>query len=89
MKVPHFAGAPNQAIDEIETTNPFHELSFKVNYNLEVKRFKSKINLYGGIRNLTNSYQTTFDIGKNRDSNYVFGPAQPRTFYIGIKVLSL
>lgn len=89
MLVPHFAGAPNQLVDEIEKTNSFHELSFKVNYTIDFKKLKSKINFYGGIKNVTNSYQTNFDIGKNRDSNFVFGPAQPRTFYIGIKVLSL
>ena len=27
-----------------------------------------------------------FDIGKNRDSNYVFGPSLPRTFFIGVKL---
>ncbi len=89
MKVPHFAGAPNQTEDVIETSNPFHELSLKVNYEIPFKKLKSKVNFYGGIRNLTNSYQSNFDIGKNRDSNFVFGPAQPRTFYLGIKVLSL
>ena len=89
MKVPHFAGAPNQLEDVIETSTSFHELSFKINYEIPLKKLKSKLNLYGGIRNVTNSYQTTFDIGKNRDSNYVFGPAQPRTFYLGVKVMSL
>ncbi|MGB1041715.1 MAG: TonB-dependent receptor domain-containing protein, partial [Flavobacteriales bacterium] len=89
MKVPHFAGAPNQTEDVIETSNPFHELSLKVNYEIPFKKLKTKVNFYGGIRNLTNSYQSNFDIGKNRDSNFVFGPAQPRTFYLGIKVLSL
>lgn len=89
MKVPHFAGAPNQVIDEIETTKAFNEISFKVNYQIPAKKLKSKLNLYAGIRNLTNSYQRNFDIGKNRDSNYVFGPSQPRTFYVGIKLLSL
>lgn len=89
MLVPHFAGAPNQLIDEIETTSSFNEISFKLNYLISVKKIKSKLNLYAGVRNITNSYQTRFDIGKNRDSNYVYGSSQPRTFYVGIKLLSL
>jgi outer membrane receptor for ferrienterochelin and colicins len=35
-----------------------------------------------------NAYQTDFDIGKNRDSNFIYGPAQPRTFFGGIKLRS-
>ena len=31
-------------------------------------------------------YQSNFDIGKNRDSNFIYGPSQPRTFYAGIKL---
>ena len=27
-----------------------------------------------------------FDIGKNRDSNFVYGPPIPRTIFIGIKL---
>jgi len=35
-----------------------------------------------------NSYQKIFDIGKNRDSNFVFGPSMPRTVYVGVKLRS-
>ena len=28
------------------------------------------------------------DVGKNRDSNFVYGPAQPRTIFGGIKIRS-
>ena len=28
-------------------------------------------------------------MGKNRDSNYIYGPAAPRTFFIGLKINSL
>ncbi len=88
MKVPHFAGAPNQEIDEIITTNPFHEWSAKLGYTIALKEVDSNIEIYGGIKNIFKAYQETFDIGKNRDSNFVFGPAQPKTFYIGLKLRS-
>jgi outer membrane receptor for ferrienterochelin and colicins len=84
MIVPHFAGAPNQSIDEIITSSPFSELSTKVGYKLPFIS-NTSLEIFGGIKNIFNSYQKTFDIGKNRDSNFVFGPSQPRTFFIGVK----
>lgn len=89
MKVPHFAGAPNQTIDEIISTSAFSELSSKVSYSLKRKKINTAyIELYGGVKNILNAYQNVFDIGKNRDSNFVFGPAMPRTIFVGIKLLS-
>lgn len=88
MKVPHFAGAPNQTVDEIVTADAFGELSAKVSYALTPRKINSIISIYGGVKNIFNSYQEEFDIGKNRDSNFVFGPALPRTVYIGLKLQS-
>ena len=87
MKVPHFAGAPNQTIDEIYTSKPFSELSTKVGYTFVMPKVKSKIEIYSGVKNIFNAYQNNFDIGKNRDSNFVFGPSLPRTFYVGMKLM--
>lgn len=86
MKVPHFAGAPNQTIDEMVETAAFSELSTKVSYAFPIPNTKAKFQIYGGIKNLFNAYQNHFDIGKNRDSNFVYGPAQPRTLFVGGKV---
>ncbi len=43
------------------------------------------INLFGGVKNLFNSYQDDFDVGPNRDSDYIYGPAMPRSIFLGIK----
>lgn len=88
MKIPHFAGAPNQLVDEIITSNQYSELSAKIGYTISLKKMQSQIEFYGGIKNIFNSYQSKFDIGKNRDSNFVFGPSLPRTIYTGIKLKS-
>jgi outer membrane receptor for ferrienterochelin and colicins len=88
MKIPHFAGAPNQLVDEIFVSKPYSELSTKIGYTLYLKKVESAIELYSGIKNIFNSYQNNFDIGKNRDSNFVYGPSLPRTFYLGIKLKS-
>jgi outer membrane receptor for ferrienterochelin and colicins len=89
MKVPHFGGSPNQLTDEIITTNPFSELSAKIAYSLSLSKMNSKVELYTGVKNIFNAYQDDFDIGKNRDSNFVYGPSLPRTIYFGLKVSSL
>ena len=88
MKIPHFAGAPNQLIDEIFTSNSYSELSTKMGYTFQMKQMQTAIEIYGGVKNIFNSYQDNFDVGKNRDSNFVFGPSLPRTVYLGIKLMS-
>jgi outer membrane receptor for ferrienterochelin and colicins len=66
-------------------SNPFSEFSIKLSYEIDLKGLNSKIEFYLGLKNITNAYQSQFDIGKNRDSNFVFGPAQPRTLFFGVK----
>ncbi len=89
MIIPHFAGAPNQTMDEMVTTPTFSEVSIKLGYKVSLKKMKSAIEFYGGIKNILNAYQNSFDIGKNRDSNFIYGPAQPRTVFFGLKLLSI
>lgn len=40
----------------------------------------------GGVKNLFDSYQHDFDSGSQRDSDYIYGPMLPRTFYLSLKV---
>ena len=88
MILPHFAGAPNQLLNELYTSNAFSELSTRIGYTIPLLRAQAAVELYGGVKNIFNAYQSNFDIGKNRDSNFVFGPSLPRTIYLGIKVMS-
>ncbi len=88
MKVPHFAGAPNQLVDEIIDSPDFSELSIKAGYTFNLRKGATKLEFYSGIRNILNAYQNDFDIGKNRDSNFVYGPAQPRTIFFGVRLRS-
>ena len=84
MKVPHLSGAENQLEDEILTTSTFHEINSKLNYTFNIKNIDSKIDVFIGVKNILNSYQQDFDIGKYRDSNFIYGPSQPRTIFIGL-----
>jgi outer membrane receptor for ferrienterochelin and colicins len=85
MKIAHFAGATNQTVDEMVLTKPFSEVNSKIGYTIERKKLGFDFEIYGGMKNIFNAYQTDFDLGKNRDSNFVYGPSLPRTIFIGLK----
>ncbi len=40
-----------------------------------------------GVQNIFNSYQNDFDKGEFRDAGYIYGPALPRTFFFGLKII--
>jgi outer membrane receptor for ferrienterochelin and colicins len=86
MKLAHFAGAPEQQLDEIKTSKPFSEVNLRMSYSFNKVMKAVGIELFGGVKNVFNAYQKDFDSGKNRDSNYVYGPSLPRTYFIGIKL---
>jgi outer membrane receptor for ferrienterochelin and colicins len=86
MKIAHFAGAPNQTTDEFLNTPTFSEINSKISYTIPSEKYDMNFEVYGGLKNILNQYQNDFDIGKNRDSNYVYGSAFPRTVFIGLKI---
>lgn len=82
MYVPHVAGfIPETRLEETPTTL---DVGFNTGYTLQLDD-QHDIKLTGGIKNIFNSYQDGFDSGVDRDPAYVYGPSQPRTFYIGVK----
>jgi outer membrane receptor for ferrienterochelin and colicins len=88
MELVHFAGAPEQLVDEYLVSSSFFEFDIKVGYTFKIDRVDSGLEVFGGVKNLSNAYQDDFDSGKNRDSNYIYGPGLPRTFYIGVRLRS-
>ncbi len=86
MKVAHFAGAPNQLNDEIITSPSFSELNIRAGYTIPLPKLRNSIEIYTGVKNIFNAYQSDFDMGKYRDSNYIYGPALPRSYFVGIKI---
>lgn len=89
MLIAHFAGAPEQTVNEYKTTPSFHEFNWRTSYRFDIDNIGAGLEVFGGIKNIFNAYQDDFDTGKNRDSNYVYGPGMPRTFFIGLRILSL
>jgi len=91
MLVPHYgmAGNPGTPEKDILFESPdFMETSIKISYTATSKRLDSSIEFFGGVGNLFNQYQNDFDSGKYRDSGYIYGPAKPRNFYVGIKIFN-
>lgn len=80
------AGATHQTSDKFVTTKSFSEVNSKIGYTIPSKKYDMNFEIYGGLKNIFNQYQSDFDIGKNRDSNYVYGPAFPRTLFFGLKI---
>lgn len=88
MHLAHLGGAPEQPTDEYKISPSFTELNTKVSYTFNLPSVDSGLEIFAGVKNLTNAYQSDFDSGKNRDSNYVYGPGMPRSIYVGLKLKS-
>lgn len=86
MWVPHFAGAPGVPTDELIRSQPFHELNLRLNRGFSFAESGLKMDLSLGVQNLRNSYQSDFDTGPWRDSNFIYGPARPVTIWGGVKL---
>ncbi len=89
MDLVHLAGAPEQLADAYLKSPTFTELSFKTGYTFNLNELDTSFELFGGVKNVLNEYQEDFDSGKNRDSNYIYGPGAPRTVFIGVKLNSI
>lgn len=90
MEIAHFGGeGTGQLEDEYYSTPSFTEVGFRVGRTFEFSKTETGLELFGGVKNLFDAYQDDFDRSKNRDSNYIYGPAQPRTFFFGLRIKSL
>jgi len=85
MKVPHYAGATGVNQDVLFTSPSFLENNIKIAYVHTIKDIYQDLEFFGGIQNIFNQYQDDFDTGRYRDSGYIYGPARPRTFFIGLR----
>jgi len=96
MHVPHFAptdeipaGFPYTYIqkDELVHTPDFFDFNTKLNYTFVLNEHL-KLQINGGVQNIFNAFQKDLDKGTYRDSGYFYGPTQPRTYFIGIKLFN-
>ena len=84
MLIGHAAGSGIEEPKAVDTPD-FMELNMKLAYDIPVSKYLT-LQVNGGIQNITNSYQKDFDKGWNRDSNYIYGPSLPRSYYVGVKI---
>lgn len=85
MLVPHYAGYIDN--DRLETSPHFFDMNLVASYDFKIKD-DLMFQIGGGIKNIFNSYQKDFDQGIDRDAGYIYGPIQPRTVYISLKLFS-
>jgi len=82
MIVPRVVG--ESGFINLEESNSFLDLTTKLTYHFEIKD-AFHIELSGGVQNLFDSFQDDFEVGSLRDSDYVYGPNRPRTYFFGIR----
>lgn len=84
MLVPYFGPLTNPETGELRKSENFFDLGVKMKYDIKLNG--ATLQLFGGIKNIFNSYQTDFDLGIDRDPAYMYGPVSPRTAYIGFRI---
>ena len=90
MILAHVAGdSTGQNIDEYFQTNSLTDVGLRAGHTFNFPKIKSGIEIFGGMKNIFDAYQKNFDIGKNRDSNFIYGPNMPRTLFVGLRIKSI
>jgi outer membrane receptor for ferrienterochelin and colicins len=75
-KVPHYGE------DRLKTTESF--LVFDLSLSRRLVLGDDSVAMTAGVRNLTDAYQKDLDQGQERDSEYIYGPRYPRTFFMSL-----
>ncbi|MBK5719493.1 TonB-dependent receptor [Dysgonomonas sp. Marseille-P4677] len=88
MLAPHFAGAEGVLKDETVKTKSFFDTTLKLSYFFNLNT-KNMLEINAGVQNMFNQIQKDYDRGPNRDSEYIYGPSLPRTFFVGLKITSI
>jgi len=89
MNLVHLGGATNPeggiVKEELIKTNSFADLSLNVSYHFDLGK-DVKLQFDCGLKNMLNSFQDDMDRGPYRDAGWVYGPINPRTIYLGVKL---
>jgi outer membrane receptor for ferrienterochelin and colicins len=85
MLVPYFGTqASDPDAGELRQSPAFFDVGLKLAYTIKLNGADLKI--FGGIKNIFNSFQSDFDSGIDRDPAYIYGPVMPRTLYFGLNI---
>lgn len=86
MLVPYF-GPELENPDEgaLRNSPAFFDAGLKVHYDFSLGGGVI-LQIYGGAKNIFNSFQRDFDLGVDRDPAYIYGPTLPRTIFAGLTI---
>lgn len=86
MLFQHYAGYIEK---DAEITTPFFtDLGVRIAYDVKLTK-RTNMELFLSVKNILNQFQNDLDVGVNKDSKYIYGPAVPRSFYFGLKITTL
>ncbi len=72
--------------DDLEKNTPdFFDLGIRFSYLFRLSASVG-LELSAGVKNILNSYQDDLDFGPMKDAGYVYGPALPRMYFVGLKL---
>ena len=83
MKVPEISQQDGRLV--IRESQNFWDATIKASHHFHLAE-KLHITLSAGMQNIFNSFQTDFQSGPFRDSDYVYGPRRPRTFFVSLSL---
>ncbi len=84
MLVGHVASSGTDS-PVLKETPRFMTLNAKASYDFSLSK-ETSLQLFVGMQNMTDSYQSDLDKGYDRDSEYIYGPTLPRSFFCGLKL---
>ena len=88
MLVQHAAHTDIMGVEHPDTevvTPSFWDFGVKLGYTFRLSD-TLRLELNAGVKNIFDSFQRDIDMGAGRDSAYIYGPALPRTYFVGIKL---
>lgn len=89
MTLVHLGGGDDKFGNEIQESlvksDDFMDVALNLSYHFDLGR-DVKLQFDCGVKNIFNSFQDDFDYGSARDASYVYGPMNPRTIYLGVKL---
>lgn len=103
MWVPHFGLDPDTddpleqealengdviAGERLERSEHFLIADLLFSYDFKLTK-ETTLQVYAGIKNIFNKTQAHHDSGVFRDAGYIYGPCQPRTFNLGVRIGNL
>lgn len=70
--------------ERLERTPDFLVADLLFSYDFHLGK-ETTLELFAGVKNIFNQIQRDYDRGMYRDSDYIYGPSQPRTVNVGIR----